>query len=489
MNLSLLKKIQRAFCLPGYLLIGLSLVSCGSSQTTSPATASMEISSGKTNEEANEEVMDKQGNLPAAATFRFKTGTPLPWIRQGGAQGGVTQGNGIDVDKEGNSYITGETTTGISGQALNGVVDFFIAKYDPAGKLQWTRQAGANEGETYGQGIRVDNAGNSYVTGDTNTGLAGQKQTGEVDYFLAKYDREGIVQWIRQSGASGGATHARGISIDNAGNSYVTGSADSAMSGQAKNGSTDYFIAKYDPEGKLQWTKQFGVKGLYSHTQAHAIHVDNLGNSYVTGDTNAALTGQVQQGGTDYFVAKHDATGELLWVRQVGATGDSNGTAMGENIGVDSAGNSYITGSTFTSISGQEKKGELDYFIAKYDPLGTLQWTRLDGGSGGWTSGLGISVDSAGNSQVTGNTNVGIAGQALHGRWDYFVAHYDTEGKLQWTTQNGVHGGNTFARGIRVDNRGYTHVAGNTDSSLSDQTSNGSLDYFIAFFIRLSDGG
>jgi hypothetical protein len=61
--------------------------------------------------------------------------------------------------------------------------DYFIAKYDANGLLQSSKQVGAICRVTLANGISVDHAGNSYVTGFTNVGLSDQTQTGVYDYF------------------------------------------------------------------------------------------------------------------------------------------------------------------------------------------------------------------------------------------------------------------------------------------------------------------
>ncbi len=454
MKMSLFK-IPRFVYFASTVLITLILASCGGSSQTGAAKVGM-----------NTQLV----------------GALSPWARQAGGIDGGTYGNGIDVDNAGNSYVTGETDVGISGQLQTGFVDFFVAKYDALGKLLWTSQVGAgDEGETYGRGISVDSAGNSYVTGETNRGLSGQAQNGYNDYFVAKYDTLGVLQWIKQAGAANGTTYARGISVDGDGNSYIAGFTDVGISGEKQNGSTDYFIAKYDSQGVLQWTKQFGTHGLYTSTEAHGIRVDNTGSIYVTGGTNVALADQHQNGVNDYFIAKHNMDGTLQWLRQVGTPDEFSSRVTGEGVGVDNAGNSYVIGSTFIDISGQKKQGDLDYFIAKYNELGVLQWTKLGGARGGWTAGAGISVDGAGRSYVTGNTNVDISGEARETGWHYFVASFDESGALQGINQTEVLDGNVFARGIHVDSAGHSYVTGSTDGRVSGQPQNGVTDYFVAF--------
>ena len=350
-------------------------------------------------------------------SYLFISSVAVGWTRQVGAPQGSTIGGGVSVDSSGNSYVTGYTSKGISEQTQIGDNDYFIAKYNPSGDLQWSKQIGAAGGLTYGRGISVDGSGNSYVTGYTNKGISGQTQIGNNDYFIAKYNSSGDLQWTKQVGATGGLTYGRGISVDSNGNSYVTGYTNKGISGQTQIGTNDYFITKYNSSGDLQWAKQVGA--TQGSTQGASISVDSSGNSYVTGPTSVGISGQTQIGNNDYFIAKYNSSGDLQWTKQIGA---ASGSTNGYGINVDSSGNSYVTGSTNRGISGQTQIGTYDYFIAKYTPNGDLQWTTQVGASGGTTYGYGISVDSSGNSYVTGPTNVGISGQTQIGNNDYFIA-------------------------------------------------------------------
>ena len=99
----------------------------------------------------------------------------LDWVRQAGGthQNQDDQGQGIAVDGQGNSYVTGlfagmatfgpgepnETTLKSAGFA-----DIFVAKYASDGILLWVKQAGGTD-QDQGESIAVDGQGNSYVTG------------------------------------------------------------------------------------------------------------------------------------------------------------------------------------------------------------------------------------------------------------------------------------------------------------------------------------
>ncbi|TXI96970.1 MAG: hypothetical protein E6Q32_12820 [Neisseriales bacterium] len=350
------------------------------------------------------------------------------WVRQVGASGGHTSGQGVKTDASGNIYLTGYTDVAISGQTLQGSQDYFIAKYDTDGNLLWTRQVGASGGTTEGNSISTSLDGDVYITGATDVGISGQTLQGNQDYFIAKYGTNGNLIWTREVGASGGTTIGSGITVDPTfdKNVYITGSTNQGISGQSLSGDEDYFLAKYTPDGDLVDTKLIGVPGTSSSGLAIKANTKTPSCSYlyVTGDTSSSgdsgIYGQ-QNGNTDYFIAKYDYSLNSLWGFQVGApSGDTTG------LGVDSDGvcNSYLTGYTTVGLSGQTQIGEENYFIAKYNSDGVLQWGYQAGAFNGLTAGSGISTSAGGNSYITGYSNVGVMGQTLVGSYDYFIASY-----------------------------------------------------------------
>jgi hypothetical protein len=258
----------------------------------------------------------------------------LQWARRAGGTG-QDQGASIAVDGFGNSYVTGYfnfSATFGQGQANQttlvsaGDREMFVAKYDSIGTLVWAKRSGG-VGQDRGFGIAVDGSGNSYVTGLFNgSATFGQGQAnqttltsvGSDDMFVAQYDSNGALQWVKRAGGSG-TDSGLGIAVDGSGNSYVTGFFSvSATFGQGQANQTtltsagdrDVFLAKYNSSGLLQWAKRFGGSGL---DQGMSVAVDGLGNSYVPGFFDGSATfgqGEVNQttlnsaGGIDIFVAK-----------------------------------------------------------------------------------------------------------------------------------------------------------------------------------------
>ena len=221
------------------------------------------------------------------------------------------------------------------------------------------------------------------------------------------------------------------IGVDGNGNSYITGffngraifglgeANETTLTSTGVNiqpyasgaGSHDIFVAKYNAGGALVWVKQAGGD---SDDHGRGIAVEGSGNSYVTGYAGARL-----------FVTKYDAAGALLWTKQAdGVPTDDAVTVLGSgrglDIGVDGSGNSYVTGSftddaTFGPDEANEttltSAGNFDIFVAKYDAVGALLWVGRAGGASD-DHGRGIAVDVSGNSYVTGD----FAGAATFGQ-------------------------------------------------------------------------
>jgi hypothetical protein len=127
--------------------------------------------------------------------------------------------------------------------------------------------------------------------------------------------------------------------------------------------------------------------------------------------------GAPNAGYTDAFVAKYDAAGTLLWNRQLG-TSDYDES---RGVSADALGNLYISGEICGSPGGPNS-GYSDAFVAKYDPAGTLLWTRQLGTSYQDES-RGVSADALGNVYISGWTDASLGGPNA-GAWDGWVARF-----------------------------------------------------------------
>ncbi|MFN8769814.1 MAG: SBBP repeat-containing protein [Neisseriaceae bacterium] len=397
----------------------------------------------------------------------------LVWGKQVGGSGGNVRGNGVSVNGSSNVYVVGDTDVKLSGESLVGISDAFITKYSNSGLHSWTKLIGNTDGITSGNGVVSDNIG-VYIVGSTNVGLGNRFPWGNKDYFVVKYNDLGVLDWVRQNGNVNGATEGKGIALDNQGNVYVTGTTNVSLSGESQVGDFDTFVAKYDNlSGNQEWIRQLGISESDANVLATAISVDKSNNIYVTGVTNKALPNESEFGVMDFFIAKYNESGNLLWTKQFGQSG---GTVYANGITIDDSGNIYVTGQTDVGLNGKPKIGINDAFISKYNESGALVWLVQYGQNNVNTYGNGISFFKDGNAgyvYVVGSTGgVGLS-------QSYFVSKYNAaSGKLQWMQIVGSAEG-VFGNGIAVSLVGDAYVTGTTSASIFNKKQ-GIEDYFIA---------
>jgi hypothetical protein len=394
----------------------------------------------------------------------------LQYVLQYGS--GYESGHAVAVDGSGNSYVTGRTSGNLAGTGLIGGSDVFVAKYDSAGARLWIRQIGTPENDE-GDGIAVDAAGNSYITGYTEGDLDGGGNDGGADVFIAKLDTGGNLMWTKQIGTI--ATEiGYGIAADADGNAYIAGFTRGLLAGLAIIGVEDAFVAKYDTNGNPVWIKQFG--SLLSDS-AHGVAIDASGNSYVTGATYGDMGGTGNAGSADPFVAKFDEGGQKIWVRQVGSTELDSG----EGIAADANGNSTVTGYAWGNLPGGSNAGYRDGFVARYDPNGDLQWLRQFGTETS-DEGTGIAMDAIGNAVITGYTAGNLDGSletGTGGNNNPFIITYDAFGnQVSITLVDSV--GEDAGNGIALDSSGNATLTGYADGNLAGTGYAGREDVFIA---------
>jgi uncharacterized protein (UPF0548 family) len=227
-----------------------------------------------------------------------------------------------------------------------------VRKYDVNGNVVWTRQFGTSSNEP-ASAVAVSATG-VYVAGYTNGVMPGQVNAGGADAFVRKYDVNGNVVWTRQFGTASSDT-AYGVAVDATG-VYVAGYTYGALPGQVNAGGADAFVRKYDSDGNEQWTRQFGSA---SSDSASGVAANGSGVD-VAGYTEGALPPQVSAGGVDAFLLRYDSSGTELWTRQFGSANSE--AALGVAVDVTGV---YVGGTTDGTLPDQTSAGGADAFVAK----------------------------------------------------------------------------------------------------------------------------
>ncbi len=326
------------------------------------------------------------------------------------------------------------------------------------------------------------------IRGPSRTNLSAPN--GSADAFIAKYDGSGALVWAKRLGGPGEAS-GLGIAVDSGGAIYVTGyfneTADFDPGPGTLNviskGNADIFIAKFSNNGNPIWAKQFG--GGADDEAGISIAVDAGGNVVTTGvftgvsdfDPGPGAFNMTAAGVSDIFVAKLDSNGGFAWAKRMGGAVDVPDDVfdVGTDIAVDFAGNVYATGFFLGTadfdpgpgVLNFVSAGQVDAFVSKFAPGGTLLWARQLGGTG-QDGALGIGLDANANVYTAGGFGAtvdfdpgpGVFNVTAKGQSDSFVWKLDTNGNFVWARTVGGPGAEIAAAGMAADSSGSVYTSG-----------------------------
>jgi hypothetical protein len=371
-------------------------------------------------------VLDPTGANLLYSTFLPGVALELQPLSSAGANSG-----GIALDSSGHVYVTGPAGAGFlttpgayqSTLAAGATSNAFLAEINPnlsgTASLVYGSYLGGS-GTDAGSGVALDGSGNAYITGYTNSTTfpttTGAYQTSlkggtGYDLFVAKFNSAlsgsaSLVYstYLGGSGNDGWAatylspyggggitmpTPGPSIAVDSSGDAYVAGGTNSTdfptTSGASEpnvgtfaSGASDAFVTKLNPTGsQLVYSTYLGPYSpgpdyyggsTLDITRATGIALDSAGNAYVTGVTRSdafpvtsnaiqsTLSGSLVNIGTahkphwvrenvkgDAFVTTLNASGSsLLFSTYLGGTNDD----FGMGLALDSAGNTYVAGVT-----------------------------------------------------------------------------------------------------------------------------------------------
>lgn len=335
-------------------------------------------------------------------------------------------------------------------------------------------QAGSNTGSyAYSDGIKCDNLGNIYVTGrKAGTFILGGvtlSAGGGTPIFNGKLSAAtGLASWVKNSYTSGGFDYPYGASIDNSGNVFSTGTSNS--------GSGAIFLSKTNnTTGAVMFNINLPTTG-----SGRATATDAAGNTYITGVSNGNINfgfGMLTaMGSSDIFLAKYNPSGVCLWAVKAGGAGFDQGNGLA----VDPAGNVYMVGgytgsATFGSFTLPAAGAYSNLFVAKYNPSGVCQWATSASNAGillnSWWESNEITVDPCGNSYVAGhfrntaNFGSGISLTSAGGD-DSFIAKFNNTGVCQWASSQGSAGADQ-GQSIAIDLDGDAYILGSYAGNLN----------------------
>jgi len=249
--------------------------------------------------------------------------------------------------------------------------NFWLAKTNALGTMQWNR--------TYG-GTGDDVAYSLVATADGGYALAGDTWSFGADganFWLVKTDEYGVMEWNRTYGGTGDdcaralvATSDGGYALAGIWNCTTFNPLD--LVGNYEGGNA--WLVKTDALGNMEWNRTYGGTG------------GDLAFSLIaTSDGGYALAGTwdytmaflfAGTGNADFWLVKTDALGNMQWNKTYGGIGEDLAYSL---VATPDGGYALAGVCNFTGPFGD---GSADAWLVKTDALGNMQWNKTYDGTG-----------------------------------------------------------------------------------------------------------
>ncbi len=382
----------------------------------------------------------------------------------------------------------GYTTLYNNGPAIRS--DVYITRTDPGGNFLWAKGAGGTDYDD-AYAVTTDQDGNVYATGRfrsemihfdsvqmNNTGSAGTD-----DIFLCKYNGDGVFQWAKiLGGPSSDAGTCIAIATD--GTVYIAGSLDGSifiaayspsgnllwLNPSVGDGINSASKMVTGPGGVIYLTGYFG------------------GTSITFGNLTLNNSGSSR---TDGFLYSFDATGNPRWAKQVQGADWDEGTGLAVDpdgnllfCGLFNSNQIIIDGAVLNNTGSIY----FDFFLARFDSSGNLLWAEK-GGSDSDDEARSVTCDTLGNAYLTGTyrsqtIKFGTTTLPNAGYHDTYLTKYDISGKVMWAKRVGGNG-EDYVKSVMADSEGSIYLSGDFSSNTMKFDSialsnNVYLDLFIA---------
>ena len=418
----------------------------------------------------------------------------IQWIRDAGSTpfSAIENGTAVDADENGNVYVTGHLSIDsyFSTLLVSAQQDGCLAKYNAAGTVQWVKTfGGPGAVDIQESAVKVSVADNAvYVCGAFRTQFANPMVIFDsVTYtyagnsrhgFLAKYDLNGNIQWMKHGGGTGIGAGFNDIDIDDHGRIVVVGTVDGTNIFDTLSLTYDGgILLRFLPDGTLtDLVKLNDISAV--HQEARKVEVaPGSGNIYVGGAffDNIMLNGFSANASVfTIFELKLDSSLTCQWI----ASGGGTNTSWMNGLAIDAYENSFITG----HASGDTVKFGNQFFnghtssdneiiTLKINDAGIPQWLH-HGGSSVNDDALDIIADANGNTVITGflggnvpsanfdSIQLPILTQSTH----CFLARYDSNGLITYAKIMGG-GSNDVGSGLAFANDSTFYFTGTAQSS------------------------
>lgn len=333
--------------------------------------------------------------------FKLDAAGEITWQKTYGGSA-QEQSKRISKAQGGGYFIAGESTSNdgdVGGHYGSSYYrDWWVIKIDEAGEIIWEKNLGGAADEFMYDGFATEDGGficvgqTASIDGDV---VGNHNATGYTsDGWVVKLDAAGNIDWQKCYGGFGG-TGLIGIDATPDGGYVIVGETE-ALGGDVPlqpypvMAKLDAWVIKTDATGNIEWSQLYGGSEMDGFS---SLELTESGGYIMTGFTDSA-DGDISFNHTvpsmawakrDVWVVEIDATGELLWEKTYGGTGNE----MAYQIRATADCGYALTGNFFSTIfEGQPLtvnengySGGTDGFLMKIDLVGEIAWVQTMGGS------------------------------------------------------------------------------------------------------------
>ena len=300
-----------------------------------------------------------------------------------------------------------------------------------------------------GTSVQQTNDGGYIIGGSTQYSFSTSTAS---DFYLVKIKPDGTPEWSK---TFGGSTYEEGYSVQqtNDGGFIFTGRENSFGPGDF-----DIYLVKTGSNGNLEWSKTFGGT---ANEEGYSVQQTNEGGFIIAGSTASFGAGD-----KDIYLVKTASDGTLEWSQTYGGTNTEHGYSVQQ------------TNDEGFIITGREASfgaGGSDVYLVKTTSDGTMEWSKIFGGSNGNDWGTSVKQTNDGGYAIGGYTgSFGAGGN------DVYLIKTGSDGSAEWSK--------TF--GSTSDDYGYAlQQTTNGEYILTGYTNNYSADTSDVYLVKTATDG
>lgn len=354
------------------------------------------------------------------------------------------------------------------------VVATFISTLCFSQKVKWEQTLGSAHSEylfdvlpTADYGFLLAGSSLSDAGGDIKA-----ERRGNIDAWLWKMKEDGAQEWQYRLGGDGN-DYLHSVCHTPDGGFLLGITSTSGQSGdktEANKGKEDLWIVKLNAGKQMEWQKSYGGIGTEEIVKVKALK----GGEYaILANSNSIVSGdktQAYYGGTDLWILRLNATGNIIWQKSYGGEYKDVGVDIIETVDrgllIGAKSNSGISG-TKTA----QNYGGMDYWLIKLDASGKEQWQRSYGGKQEEEL-KEIQLHKEGGYILFGMSNSDLSGSKTskqESQLDYWLVQVDDRGKEERELTYSYGDYNMLSNGF-VDAKGQFFLGGSSVEVTEKQT-------------------